>query len=104
MILIKRMCYISISPDNIADSLIVGGLLGIHGQIKRVSCPQRIYTDLTFPPFIILFSSVPLYDLVHLFDVFSWTSSHYPVRICRIALSCLLYPTVSLLFPYSPLL
>jgi hypothetical protein len=44
--------------NNVADFLAAGGLLGIHGQTKRVSCPRRIYTDLG-SPFTILSPSVP---------------------------------------------
>jgi len=92
MILTKRTCCISVSLDCIANLPVVGGLSGTHGRTKRVSCLQRIYTDLTSLP-----SHHPLHlflshDLIHLFDLFSWPSSHYPARTCRIAVSCLFIP------------
>ena len=89
----KRAYYIYSPLDKVTNFLVVGGSLGIHGQTKRVSCPRRICTDLTFFLFVILSHLFPLHDLVHLFDVFSRTPfTLYPTRICRIAFSCLLYP------------
>ena len=46
----KSTCYISVLLYDVADSLVAGGLLGIHGRTKKVSCPRRICTDLTFIP------------------------------------------------------
>jgi len=91
---IKRACCFFASLNNVADLFVVGGSLGIHGQTKRVSCLRPICTDLIPFHLTILSPSVPPHNIVHLFDVFSWPSSfHYPARICRIAFSCLLYPT-----------
>lgn len=48
----KSTSYISVLLNDIADSLIAGGLSGIHGRTKRVSCPRRICIDLAFAPLL----------------------------------------------------
>ena len=44
----KSTFHIPVLLNDVADSLVAGGLSGTHGRTKRVSCPRRICTDLTF--------------------------------------------------------